>query len=75
MICPQCKADGVRSQTFLQNAVKTMNNYQPFRDESGKLHWHDANTMTSVYRCSRSHRFEVQESGKCWCGWKGLTDE
>lgn len=74
MICPHCKADGVRSQTFLHNAVTTMNNYLPFRDEDGRLHWHDANTTTAVYRCSRSHRFETVESGVCWCGWKGLAE-
>lgn len=71
MICPQCEKAGVRSQVFLHNAVRTMNDYPTFFDENGRLHHHDANTTTAVYRCSRSHRFETRESGKCWCGWKG----
>lgn len=74
MICPHCEKAGVRSQTFLQNAVETVAYCPIFWDEDGKLHHHNSNVTTAVYRCSRMHRFEVRESGKCWCGWKGATE-
>lgn len=40
-----------------------------FYDEDGECHNHDANTLTTQYKCSNGHEWTESTGGSCWCGW------
>lgn len=61
----------------LRMSMTTAMYCQPFYDEDGKYHHHDANTTTTEYRCSNGHQWTERTTGNCWCGWpnKEVSDE
>ena len=69
MICETCKAEGKTSRVFDRGGSTTCAYYQPFYDENGKWHNHDGNITTTGYECSNGHRWTVESTGSCWCGW------
>jgi hypothetical protein len=69
MICETCKAEGKTSKVYGGMGTVTCAYYQPYYDEQGEYHNHDANIKTSGYSCSNGHSWTVQSTGSCWCGW------
>lgn len=69
MICEECKKQGLKSKVFDKGSSTTYVAYLPFYDEDGKEHHHDANTITTAYKCSNGHIWETKTTGSCWCGW------
>lgn len=69
MICPECKAQGLKSRVEDLGSSRTLLGYRPFYDEDGKRHVHDPNTITTSYRCSNDHVWTVKRKRECWCGW------
>jgi len=69
MICLECKKKGLKSQVYPGVSSTTLLYCQPFYDEKGRYHDHDANTTTTEYSCSNGHKWVEKTTGSCWCGW------
>ncbi len=69
MICPECSKEGQKSTVYPGGSLRTCMNFNPFYDQDGKYHLHDANTTTTNYRCSNGHAWIESRRGSCWCGW------
>lgn len=69
MICPQCKAEDMKSCVSAGMMTRTLLYCPSYWDESGKEHAHDSNVTTTEYRCSNGHAWTEKSSGSCWCGW------
>jgi hypothetical protein len=74
MICKTCKELGLESFVYPGMGFTTAAYFQPFYDENGKYHNHDANTTTTSYSCSNGHGWTVVSTGSCWCGWGVKND-
>jgi hypothetical protein len=75
MKCPKCEQEGRRSEVVGCGATQTMMYYQPFYDEDGRRHDHDANVVEEHFRCSNEHFIKRTTRGRCWCGWTGGEEE
>ena len=72
MICAECHKEGLKSKVYEDqySGMRTLLYCQPYYDENGAYHHHDANTTTFRYRCSNKHTFEKKSYGKCLsCNW------
>ena len=70
MKCQKCVEGGKTSKVFPMGARKTLLGYKPFYDEHGVYHIHDRNIITSLYRCSNEHMWEVKSKKECpGCGF------
>jgi hypothetical protein len=70
MICPECKAQEVRSVVFVGGSVTTLMNCPSFFDENGLYHEHNTNLRRHSYLCSRGHRWTELDDNKCPnCDW------
>ena len=69
MICPECKASGLKSEVYPGGSTTTLMYCPPFFDEDGKRHDHDLNTLITSYVCTNGHNWAKNSSGICWCGW------
>jgi hypothetical protein len=68
MICPTCKAEGMKSRVFL--AVFRYEDKIPqerYWDEDGKWHLHEFNPTTKGYECTNGHTWEETHTPLCWC--------
>jgi len=72
MKCRKCREYGAKSVVFFPGTpVSTDGENAPFYDKQGRLHHHDSNSVTALYRCSRGHHWTERTTGVCWCGWDG----
>lgn len=62
MKCPECEANGQKSQVYERSRTMTLVAITPSYDEEGRAHIHEANTTTTDFECSNGHRFTLQES-------------
>lgn len=69
MKCPECVKNGERSQVNVGTESTTLMYYQPYYDEEGVYHYHDMNTVTQTYSCSRGHSWATAIKNRCPCGW------
>lgn len=69
MICKECHAEGKKSTVREGMSMRTAMYFQPYYDEEGRHHHHDANVTTHDFKCSNGHEWVEKSSGKCWCGW------
>jgi len=69
MKCQDCLQAGEKSTVYPGMTTCTAMWSQPFYDEDGKYHHHDANSSTTSYSCSRGHRWSESSRASCWCGW------
>ena len=67
VVCPECKAQGLKSTVTLAHMASTLMYWEPYYDEDGRLHAHDPNNKWEYYDCSRGHEFRLPRL--CWCGW------
>lgn len=65
MICPKCKEEGKTSRIAVGVGVTTDMYFEPFYDEKGIYHDHDANAMSQSAECSNGHKLLVCGSKKC----------
>jgi len=73
MICEECKKEGLESRVYTGMCSKLMAYYEPFYDENGQYHLHDANVKTQHYYCSNEHEWREKSMKSCpTCGdwWK-----
>ncbi len=76
MICPQCRAQGLKSQVVTGAGTGTLVHCPPFYDEEGRYHVHDTNTGAQAYSCSNGHSWrESTGPAPCWCGWPEKSEE
>lgn len=70
-ICPFCAREDRKSRLFPNGGSSTLMSFQPYYDEYGKRHYHDANSTDYDYSCSNGHRFYHHSSpGRCSsCEW------
>lgn len=73
--CPVCVENGQRSCVYPGVGMVTDMYCPPYYDEDGKSHTHDRNINTVEYSCSNGHRWQLNSSGSCWCGWKGMETQ
>lgn len=78
LICPTCKAIGLKSQLVsIFNGYATLGHSNDYIDENGQTHWHNPNFSINVYRCSNGHEFKHVKHNNCsvyGCGWStGMT--
>jgi len=71
MKCKECINEGKKSRISPGMSSTTLAYYQPYYDEDGKYHHHDANITTTEYSCSNGHRWSENTSGHpCLnCDW------
>lgn len=74
MKCPVCVKEGRTSEVYPKGGFTTAMYCQPFYDEEGKYHNHDANITTHGLSCSNNHSWTERTSGSCWCGWRGIEE-
>lgn len=65
MICPECKAEGLKSRVYSGGTFSTLMGYSTYWDEEGVKHTHDPNVRTTSYSCSNDHGWS--ESFKLPC--------
>ena len=75
MICPTCKASGLKS-TLHSSAfgTTTLLGPTPYYDKEGQYHDHDDNSTFQETRCSNGHFLNIYRYKKCSCGWVGGVD-
>ncbi len=57
MICEQCQSEGLKSCVYEGHSTCTAMFNSSYYDEDGKHHYHDMNTRTTVYACTKGHKF------------------
>jgi hypothetical protein len=67
MKCPECLKKGLNSKVYDRGGWATCVHTPKFYDEQGRMHDHDNNIYTHEYECSNGHKFEINETHKCWC--------
>lgn len=70
MKCKECENTGLSSVVYEGLSSCTAAYYEPFYDEGGNRHNHDANERTTNYSCSNGHKWTIKSVKGCWCGWK-----
>lgn len=65
MKCPTCVEQGERSTVTEGGGTTTLMGFSPFYDEDGVRHFHDGNTTTTSYRCSRGHSWSEKSKHRC----------
>ena len=72
MKCRKCNDANLKSIVFYPGIpISPDVENQPFYDKLGRMHHHDSNSVTALYRCSRGHNWTEKTTGDCWCGWTG----
>lgn len=75
MICVECKKLGLKSKIYPGVTSTTTVYYQPWYDEDGSYHNHDANIVTQSGGCSNGHYFTIQIPNTCPnCDWVQRID-
>lgn len=72
MICPECKAEGQKSTVTSEGMMTTLIHVSPFWDEDGEYHYHDTNTVSEGFRCSKGHYWREVRKNQCPnpdCSW------
>jgi hypothetical protein len=75
--CPECGTSGSPVHTMQKAngqvvvlATRALVGIQPFYDEHGKRHRHDAvNCHTVLLACVQGHHWSHRFVPRCWCGW------
>lgn len=73
--CTSCPADDPPDAIYEGSSSSTCMYFQPWYDKEGKYHIHDRNRITTVYSCSRGHRWAIERYAPCpTCGdnWEVL---
>ncbi len=65
VVCRTCASEGLKSTVTPGPTFTTDMLCQPFYDEAGLYHDHDANLQSTEYWCSRGHRWTEQRHAKC----------
>lgn len=65
MICPACKAHGVRSNVYPGFSSTTLMGGASYWDTDGRYHSHDPNTTTTDFRCSQGHEWTEHHKSPC----------
>jgi hypothetical protein len=68
MECKFCKEEG-KTWTRIERifGCRTLMHHKPYYDSSGKYHNHDRNKITTTYRCSNDHSFDVRRMKASTC--------
>ncbi len=69
MKCPECTKESEVSRVYPNSGGTTLMGYNEFYDEAGHYHFHDPNSTSTFYQCSRGHQWADSHSSHCWCGW------
>jgi hypothetical protein len=71
MMCHYCVAEGEKSVLYAPTSgISTAMGWSPYYDEEGKYHFHDMNSLTAEYHCSRGHRYVETLQKRCPnCDW------
>ena len=65
MICPECKAQGLRSTVHSGGGSITLMGFSPYWDEDGVYHSHDPNQVSVSYHCSGGHSWGESKLRAC----------
>lgn len=63
LFCPVCQENGEKSTIQSLGSSSTLMGYVGRYDEEGNFHRHDRNRITSGYKCSNGHIFEIIKNG------------
>lgn len=75
LVCSTCAAGGERSVVHDPGGGwATAMIVHEYYDEDGRHHYHDPNTMSVTYSCSRGHRWTEGVRTACWCGYNAKSD-
>ena len=55
MKCPECVAEGERSQVDCLRGSTTLMAWRSYYDEDGNYHSDNPNKVTTQYKCTRGH--------------------
>lgn len=65
MFCNKCLEEGETSIITPSGSTSTLMYSDPYYDTEGLYHYHDPNTHSSNYRCSRGHKFFINLTRGC----------
>jgi hypothetical protein len=73
VLCPECKATGLKSRVNPGMAMETCMGVDSYYDEEGRYHRHDPNITTQGFVCSNGHSWYTKTPSVCWCGKAGYS--
>jgi hypothetical protein len=65
MKCPTCEGEGQKSNVYPGGTFSTLMFNHPYWDADGVYHFHDMNSHSTSFSCSRGHDWVVKSKNRC----------
>lgn len=67
--CPECHEKHEKSKVYNMGSTSTLiGGGGEYWDEEGEYHSHNPNTITTSYRCSKGHKWQIEKRRECPAG-------